>query len=393
MDGDGRSDLLLVNWEDRNPVPLPAAEDRTASSARKFISRSPPIRSYWADNLEANKKTQVMTIAQNSGRAQISQFTRKPAEALSGALPPGPVPGSAAQQDRQGPARAAVGRRQRRRPARFAGGRTGERPDFRLFPAQATARWPPPRPFPRWPASATWPWPIGTATASAEIFLLSADERQVGVTRLDEKQRLPFPDADSARRQTARDGGRRAAARRQARRWRDRGSGRQGGESASLVTRTADGKTQDPEAERGFQIEPDDAGLSRRRPGRPGGPGRADSLRKDQGAAPGAGQGLRGTGRRPARRRDRAAVAERGGRGWRRQAGVAAAAEEFPARRGAEARGAAAELRPTRRVDLHGEGADQRRGQQFAPRRRRRRAPTAPTPSPRSSCSMPSARR
>src|SRR6185369_7106601 len=27
----------------------------------------------------------------------------------------------------------------------------------------------------------------------AEIFMLSADEKQVGVTRLDEKQRLPFP--------------------------------------------------------------------------------------------------------------------------------------------------------------------------------------------------------
>src|SRR5262249_33814756 len=44
----------------------------------------PPIRSYWADNLEQNSRVQVMTVAQNSGRAQISQFTRKPAEPLSG---------------------------------------------------------------------------------------------------------------------------------------------------------------------------------------------------------------------------------------------------------------------------------------------------------------------
>src|SRR5207237_8289451 len=37
-----------------------------------------------ADTLEANRKTQIITIAQNSGRAQISEFTRKPAEPLSG---------------------------------------------------------------------------------------------------------------------------------------------------------------------------------------------------------------------------------------------------------------------------------------------------------------------
>ena len=43
-----------------------------------------PIRSYWADNLETNSKTEVITIAQNSGRAAISSFNRKEAEPLSG---------------------------------------------------------------------------------------------------------------------------------------------------------------------------------------------------------------------------------------------------------------------------------------------------------------------
>ena len=57
-----------------------------ASWGRRFISRSPPIRSYCADNLEGDSKNYMVTIAQNSGRAQVSQFTRKPAEALSGAF-------------------------------------------------------------------------------------------------------------------------------------------------------------------------------------------------------------------------------------------------------------------------------------------------------------------
>jgi hypothetical protein len=85
VDGDGRSDLLLVNWEDRNPFRVRFQKPDGALGPEMYFSTA-PIRSYWADNLEQNKKVQVITIAQNSGRAQISEFTRKPAEALSGAL-------------------------------------------------------------------------------------------------------------------------------------------------------------------------------------------------------------------------------------------------------------------------------------------------------------------
>ncbi len=85
IDGDGRSDLLLVNWEDRNPFRFRLQKPDGALGPEIYFPMA-PIRSYWADNLEANKKTQVITIAQNSGRAQISEFTRKPAEALSGAF-------------------------------------------------------------------------------------------------------------------------------------------------------------------------------------------------------------------------------------------------------------------------------------------------------------------
>src|SRR5207248_8158066 len=83
IDGDGRSDLLLVNWEDRNPFRFRLQKEAGQMGPENYFSFS-PIRSYWADNLEENEKTQIMTIALNSGRAQVSEFTRKPAEALSG---------------------------------------------------------------------------------------------------------------------------------------------------------------------------------------------------------------------------------------------------------------------------------------------------------------------
>src|SRR5215467_5248955 len=85
VDGDGRNDLLLVNWDDRNPFRFRLQKPGGELGPENYFTLS-PIRSYWADNLEANRKTQIITIAQNSGRAQISEFTRKPAEALSGSF-------------------------------------------------------------------------------------------------------------------------------------------------------------------------------------------------------------------------------------------------------------------------------------------------------------------
>src|SRR5262249_38386112 len=80
-----KDDLLLVNWEDRNPFRFRLQKEDGELGPEMYYSM-PPIRSYWADNLEQNGKVQVMTIAQNSGRAQVSQFTRKQAEPLSGSF-------------------------------------------------------------------------------------------------------------------------------------------------------------------------------------------------------------------------------------------------------------------------------------------------------------------
>src|SRR5262249_30634358 len=83
IDGDGKSDLLLVNWEDRNPFRFRLQKPDGQLGPELYFS-SAPIRSYWADNLEPNGKTQIITIALNSGRASVSEFVRKSAEQLTG---------------------------------------------------------------------------------------------------------------------------------------------------------------------------------------------------------------------------------------------------------------------------------------------------------------------
>ncbi|MGH7973256.1 MAG: FG-GAP repeat domain-containing protein [Limisphaerales bacterium] len=83
INGDGRSDLLLVNLEDRNPYRF-RLQDPDGRLGPELYFSSAPIRSYWADNLEPGGKTQIISIAQNSGRASISEFVSKPAEPLSG---------------------------------------------------------------------------------------------------------------------------------------------------------------------------------------------------------------------------------------------------------------------------------------------------------------------
>ena len=75
LDGDGRQDLLLVNFDSATPFRF-RLQNRDGQLGPEVYFKLPPIRSYWGDNLEAGKQTFVVTIAANSGRAQISQFTR-----------------------------------------------------------------------------------------------------------------------------------------------------------------------------------------------------------------------------------------------------------------------------------------------------------------------------
>ena len=83
IQGDGRDDLLLVNWDNPNPFRFRLQNDAGKLGPEVHFTL-PPIRSYWADDLDRDKKTEVVTIAQKSGRAQISGFVKRESEELSG---------------------------------------------------------------------------------------------------------------------------------------------------------------------------------------------------------------------------------------------------------------------------------------------------------------------
>jgi hypothetical protein len=191
VDGDSRSDLLLVNWEDRNPFRF-RLQKPGGELGPEIYFRMTPIRSYWADNLEQNSKVQVMTIAQNSGRAQISQFESKPAEPLSGSFRQGQfqvLPLNKTDKARRGLLWADV---------------TGDGlPDLlvaepesgqiSIYFQQKDGSLSTARTFSTLAGISDLAVADWDNDGKPEIFMLSPDERQIGVTRLDEKQRLPFP--------------------------------------------------------------------------------------------------------------------------------------------------------------------------------------------------------
>ena len=191
IDGDGLSDLLLVNWEDRNPFRF-RLQQSDHQLAPEFYFAPAPIRSYWADNLEPNGKTQIISIAMNSGRAAISEFTRKPAEALSGCFGQGQfqvLPLNKTDKARRGLLWADVNG-DGLPDLLVAEPESGQ---ISLYLQQTDGTLAAPKTFPTLAGISDLAVSEWDASGKPEIFMLSADEHQVGVTHLDEKQGLPFP--------------------------------------------------------------------------------------------------------------------------------------------------------------------------------------------------------
>ena len=191
IDGDGRSDLLLVNWEDRNPFRFRLQKSDGQLGPELYFS-SAPIRSYWADSLEPNGKTQIMTIALNSGRAAVSEFIPKPAEPLSGCFRKGQfqvLPLSKTSKARRGQLWADVN--------------SDGLPDLlvaepdsgqlSLYLQEKDGSLASPKKFPTLAGVSDLAVADWDGDGKPEIFLLSTDEKQVGVTHFDENQRIGFP--------------------------------------------------------------------------------------------------------------------------------------------------------------------------------------------------------
>jgi hypothetical protein len=191
IDGDGRDDLLLVNWDSPSPFRF-RLQNTDGELGPEIYFTQPAIRAYMADDLAGNHKTDVVTIAQNSGRAAVSDFIQKPAEPLSGDLKQGqfqvlPLNKTTrnhrgilwADVNGDGLADLLVAEPDSGQLTLYLQKRDGTLSSAKTFPTLTGVS-----------ELAVSDW---NGDGKAEIFLLSSDEHQIGVTKLDEKGNIAFP--------------------------------------------------------------------------------------------------------------------------------------------------------------------------------------------------------
>src|SRR5438552_10229377 len=135
---------------------------------------------------------QIITIAQNSGRAQVSEFNRKPAETLSGCFQQGQLeilPLNKTDKARRGLLWADVNG-DGLPDLLVAEPESGQ---LSIYLQQKDGTLASPKTFPTLAGISDLAVADWNGDGKPEIFMVSSDERQVGITHLDEKQRLPFP--------------------------------------------------------------------------------------------------------------------------------------------------------------------------------------------------------
>lgn len=192
IDGDGRNDLMFVNFDSPTPFRF-RLQNSEGQFGPEIYFKLPPIHSYWGDALEGGKQNFITTVTRDTGRAQVSQFTRKPADPLTPDFKQGQfqvLPLAKSDKSKRGLLWADVNNDGR--PDLLVA--EPERGQISLYQQKPDGTLTSPRAFPTLAgvsdiAVADW-----DGDGKPEIFLLSSDERQVGVTRLDDKARLPFPE-------------------------------------------------------------------------------------------------------------------------------------------------------------------------------------------------------
>ncbi|MCD6052042.1 MAG: repeat protein, partial [Verrucomicrobia bacterium] len=192
INADGRDDLLLVNWDNANPFRF-RLQDAEGNLGPEIHFEQPPIRSYWSDDLDRDGRTEIVTISQASGRSQIYNFTQKNTETTLGQLKLGQLevlPLTRTDKSRRGVLWLDVNR-DKRDDLIVAEPNSGQ---LTVYLAQAKGGLGSPQTFPSLAGvtelvAADW-----DDDGQKEVFLLSSDERQIGVTRFSSKGRLAFPE-------------------------------------------------------------------------------------------------------------------------------------------------------------------------------------------------------
>ena len=192
INGDGRDDLLLINFESPNPFRI-RLQDAQGQLGPEIHFTFPAVRAWLADDLLGDHKMELITISQNSGRARISGLNHKPAEPLSGTFKSGQfqvLPLKKTSQLRRGVLWADVN-------GDGLADLLVAEPDsgqLTLYLQQADGTLGPAKTFPTLSGVTELAVSDWNQDGTAEIFLLSSEEHQIGVTQLDKNGRIAFPD-------------------------------------------------------------------------------------------------------------------------------------------------------------------------------------------------------
>jgi hypothetical protein len=191
MDGDGRQDLLLVDWDSPTPFRFRLQKD-DGELGPEIYFKSQAIRSYCADTLDGGSKNYIVTIAENSGRAGVFEFVKEPGEELSEGFQRGQfqvLPLNKTDAAQRGMLWADVNGDER--PSLLVA--EPESGQLSVYDQESDGSLAPPKSFPCLAgvsqiAAADW-----NGGSHPTIFLLSQTESAVGVTQFDKHGRLPFP--------------------------------------------------------------------------------------------------------------------------------------------------------------------------------------------------------
>ena len=191
VDGDGRNDLVFVDFDNAAPFRV-RLQNADGQLGPEIYFKSQPVRSFWLDNLACDRTNYLIAIVQATGRAEVSQLTRKPAEPLSGAFKQGQfqiLPLNKTEAGQRGVLWADVDG-DGRADLIVAEPESGQ---LSVYLQRADGTLAPPKTFPSLAgvsqiAVADW-----NSDGHPEIFLLSRDENSVAVTAFDKSGRLPFP--------------------------------------------------------------------------------------------------------------------------------------------------------------------------------------------------------
>ncbi|MFZ9853934.1 MAG: FG-GAP repeat domain-containing protein [Limisphaerales bacterium] len=191
LNRDGRQDLLLVNWDSSTPFRFRLQREDGQFEPEVHLPLN-PIRSYCAEDLDGDGIPEIVCIAAKSGRASLYHLNRKAAEPLVEGLKDGQfslLPLTRTDKARRGTLWTDLDGNSLT-DLLVADPGSGQLSFWRRRDHQTLEE---PRNFPCLTgisdlAAADW-----DRDGQIDLFLLSPDERQLGVTRLDAQGRLPFP--------------------------------------------------------------------------------------------------------------------------------------------------------------------------------------------------------